>query len=439
MIDQIKNVLKELISAGFIQKSWWSFQAIQIKHRLRDSSPGRSLPAALITLAVGSILLTPFLAFVSSRSLGAVSAGETFNEQYAADAGIEFGIWSLLYSPAFRTQVDNNAGVPQALSFPGTLNGYTPTISVTGIPLGFWDTTPEDAPDGIDEGGSLAYAGGDRVYYLRGGKENDFGYYSISGDDWFPLAPTINNVDQGGSLTYGGGNFLFAFRGDNKDDFWRYNIGSNTWIAMDVAPDKVTRGGALVYDGGNYLYAFKGNKDEFWRYNITNDSWKDDLAAAPEKTGFGADLVYPGGNFIYAFEGNNKTGFWRYSISADSWTTLQDAPANVSDGGALAYHSGSYIYALRGNNSADFWRYTISTDTWTILTSSPFPVGAGGDLAFTHSEGGFAFQGGNMNGFWEFEVTPPRFDISSQAGDVTTNTRIELEGSSKEILFWDID
>ncbi len=62
--------------------------------------------------------MTPFLSFVSSRSLGTGAAGETFNEQYAADAGVEFGAWSVLNNPAFRSQVDLNAGVPQALSFP---------------------------------------------------------------------------------------------------------------------------------------------------------------------------------------------------------------------------------------------------------------------------------------------------------------------------------
>ena len=81
-----------------------------VRRFLAGSSPGRSLPAALITVAVGSILMTPFLSFVSSRSLGTGAAGETFNEQYAADAGVEFGAWSLLNNPTFRSQVDLNIG-----------------------------------------------------------------------------------------------------------------------------------------------------------------------------------------------------------------------------------------------------------------------------------------------------------------------------------------
>ncbi len=134
----------------------------------------------------------------------------------------------------------------------------------------------------------------------------------------------------------------------------------------------------------------------------------------------------------------NQPDFWRYSISGDSWSSMQDAPDRVNNGGALAYHSGSYIYALQGTGTG-FWRYTISGDSWTSLTGTPASVGRGGDLEFTHSEGGFAARGGNQVDFWEFEVTPPRYDISSQAGSVTTDIRLEIDGSTKTILFWDID
>ncbi len=150
------------------------------------SEAGQSLPAALITLAVASLLLTPFLTFVSSRSLGTGVAQETFNNLYAADAGVEYGIWRLLNVPSFRSQADLNAGTAQNLAFPGSLNGITPTISITALPIGSWFDR-EPAPKKINNGGSLAYAGGDRVFVLRG-KSKTFGYYSISGDQWFSLA-----------------------------------------------------------------------------------------------------------------------------------------------------------------------------------------------------------------------------------------------------------
>jgi hypothetical protein len=60
-------------------------------------------------------------------------------------------------------------------------------------------------------------------------------------------------------------------------------------------------------------------------------------------------------------------------------------------------------------------------------------------MVFTYSNGGFAAQGSNQTAFWEFQVTPPRYDITSQAGSVTTDARIEINGSLKTILFWDIN
>jgi hypothetical protein len=200
----------------------------KLRQGLKQES-GRSLPAALITLAVGSMLLTPFLSFVSTRSLGTRAATETFNEQYASDAGVEFGIWSLLNNSAFRTQVDINAGIPQPLAFPGPINGYTPTLSVTGLPIGSWYLR-QFFPSSINSGGSLAYAGGDRVYALRGNSTTTFGYYSIAADQWFNLANTPNAVGRGGALVYPGGNFLYALRGNNKDNFWRYNISNDSWV-----------------------------------------------------------------------------------------------------------------------------------------------------------------------------------------------------------------
>lgn len=423
-----------------IQNAWQRLRntvALVFKVRIASKhETGRSLPAALITLAVGSLLLTPFLSFVSTRSLGTQAAAETFNEQYAADAGIEFGIWNILYVSAFRTQVDNNPGIPYLVTLPGPINGYTPTVNVTGLPIGIWYLR-QFSPWAIDRGGSLAYPGGDRIYALRGTDSTTFGYYSISADQWFNLASTPAVVQRGGALVYAGGNFLYAFRGRNSNAFWRYNITTNNWASMENTPGKVSQGGSLVYPGGNYIYALRGNQTDFWRYNISSDSWSN-RANTPAKVGYGADLVATGGNTIFAFRGANTTDFWRYNISSDSWSTRQNTPARVTNGGALTYYSGNYIYALRGN-STGFWRYTDTMNNWTVLADTPIDVGRGGDLVFTHSQGGFAFRGGNQPDFWEFEVTPPRYDIQSQAGSVQIDARIEVDGSTKTILFWDIE
>jgi len=409
-----------------------------LRQGLKQDS-GRSLPAALITLAVGSLLLTPFLSFISSRSLGTRAAEGAFREQYAADAGIEFGIWSLLNDSAFRSQVDINAGTAQPLPFPDPINGFTPSITVTGIPFGNW-IVRQNHPSTISQGGSLVYTGGDRVYALAG-SSSDFGYYSILADQWFDLANTDENVGRGGSLVYDGGDYIYALRGGNKKDFWRFNINivNANWEIRADTLENVGAGGSLAFAGGN-IYALRGgNKDDFWLYDISGDEWSD-LAVTPSGVGAGGALVTVGGNTLYAVKGGNKTDFWRYTIdpgNPGSWSSRQNTPGNVGNGGALAYYSGDYIYSLQGKFNG-FWRYTVTMNSWSLLADTPNTQGIGGSLVFTHANGGYAFRGNSID-FWEFEVTPPRYEISSQAGSVDTDARFEIDGSTKTILFWDIE
>ncbi len=414
---------------------------VKLRRRLKLESGG-SLPSALITLAVGSLLLTPFLSFVSTRSLGTRAAGETFSEQYAADAGVEFGIWSLLNDLTFRTQVDSSIGTAQPLPFPSPINGYTPSLSVTGILIGNWYERQNHLP-AINQGGSLAYTEGyplgeHRVYALQGNGTKNFGYYSISTDQWIGRADTDKEVGQGGALVYGGDSFIYALRGNNKKEFWRYDIDGNSWSTMGKTPKNVSAGAALAYPGGNFIYALQGGgTDTFWEYSISKNKWKP-RKKIPVAVNAGGALVSVGGDTIYAFCGGNLTNFWRYTISTNSWVALQNTDSGVSNGGALAYYSGDYIYALQGN-STGFWRYAVTMDNWTVLEETLNPVGNGGSLVVTHSLGGFAFRGGNHSDFWKFEVTPPQYDISSQAGSVDTDARIEIDGSTNTILFWDID
>lgn len=411
---------------------------VKLRRGLKLESGG-SLPAALITLAVGSMLLTPFLSFVSTRSLGTRAAGETFHEQYAADAGVEYGIWSLLNDLEFRIQVDSSIGTAQPLPFLIPINGYTPSISVTGIPIGKWYLR-EFFPSAISSGGSLAYVPhvlGDRVYALRGNGTKNFGYYSILAEQWTSLKNTPKGVNQGGALVYPGGDYLYALRGDGENDFWRYDINDNKWKPMKDIGKKVEvgAGGALTYTGG-YIYALQGgNNKGFWRYNISKKTWKSMPPTLKDVGGGGALVAVE--EDLYAFRGKGKSDFWHYDTSSDSWSDLADALGNVGDGGSLAYYNGNYIYALQGK-STGFWRYAVTMNSWTVLEETLNPVGNGGSLVVTHSLGGFAFRGDKKNDFWEFDVIP-RFDISSQAGSVGTNARIEIYGSTNTILFWDIE
>jgi cytoskeletal protein CcmA (bactofilin family) len=57
---------------------------------------GQALPMALVVLGLGALMIAPFLGHVSTNLVGSRIYREIVEEQYAADAGIEFGVWHLL-------------------------------------------------------------------------------------------------------------------------------------------------------------------------------------------------------------------------------------------------------------------------------------------------------------------------------------------------------
>lgn len=435
--------------------------------RFRDGEAGRSLPAALIALALGSILLAPFLAFVSSRSLGTRAAAETFAEQYAADAGVEFAIWSLLNDPTVRSQADAAPGTPVTVAFPEPVNGVTPTVTVTGRPGGSWVAREPVSPDYAGPGGALAfpggYAGGNYIYAMMGQGSTAFKRYNRSNvadpwtnTNWIPQLYYLFLYWDGsyGDLAYSSGDDIYTFFPGYLSDSYliRYDAGPNTYTLLGITPDQIQQGATLIYGGTNaqgddLLFAFRGNGRTFWRYNIESGNWQE-MKKLPgfASAELGADLVYTGGDYIYALMGGNTTDFLRFDKEQGNkgkWEKMTDLPlpsgVGVGGGGSLAYHSGDYIYALQGGGSDQFWRYTISSDTWKALDPTPAGVDSGGDLVMVGPGNGYALRGGNNPEFWEFTVTPLQYDIQSQAGSSSIRARIQLDGGSPTIMFWDIE
>ena len=56
---------------------------------------GQALPLAIIALAVGTLVITPFIGHASSSLIGSRIYGEAIAYRSACDAGIEHAIWSL--------------------------------------------------------------------------------------------------------------------------------------------------------------------------------------------------------------------------------------------------------------------------------------------------------------------------------------------------------
>ena len=80
----------------------WGLNVRQIS-RLAGASPGQALPLALIALAIGAVLVTPFLTDVSVNLLASRRTDEAIADYYSADAGIEWALWRAKNDPTLTT------------------------------------------------------------------------------------------------------------------------------------------------------------------------------------------------------------------------------------------------------------------------------------------------------------------------------------------------
>lgn len=94
--------------------------------RMASDEKGQAFPLALIALAVGALLIMPFLNGVSTHLLASQKFAASTSEQYAADAGVEDAIWKVTYDRAVIPPGDT-----LSYSLDDPVNGITSSISIT--------------------------------------------------------------------------------------------------------------------------------------------------------------------------------------------------------------------------------------------------------------------------------------------------------------------
>lgn len=97
-----------------------------------NSEKGQTFPLALIALAVGSLVISPFLGHVSSVLTGSGIYGQAITEQYSCDAGIEWALWNLKGNPLLTTNTTYDAAPLEP--FPSEINSSSfPTTEIRFI------------------------------------------------------------------------------------------------------------------------------------------------------------------------------------------------------------------------------------------------------------------------------------------------------------------
>ncbi|MGD0795350.1 MAG: hypothetical protein ABR958_07195 [Dehalococcoidales bacterium] len=90
---------------------------------------GQALPVAIVALAIGALVVVPFLSHAGSSLIGSKVHGNILAEQSAADAGVEHAIWSLTWGNLARQFT--HAGDQVSYQLEETINGFNPAITIT--------------------------------------------------------------------------------------------------------------------------------------------------------------------------------------------------------------------------------------------------------------------------------------------------------------------
>jgi len=88
---------------------------------------GQALVVALVALAIGILLVSGFLYYVSTSQRAADAARQQTTDRYAADAGVEHAIWRLVHESGFTDTLE----MVTTVNYTITLNDQVVAITVT--------------------------------------------------------------------------------------------------------------------------------------------------------------------------------------------------------------------------------------------------------------------------------------------------------------------
>jgi len=111
-----------------------------------NSEKGQALPLAMLALAFGTLVISPFLGHASSSLVGSRIYGQVISEQYSCDAGVEWALWRLKENPVLTTNTTYHTSslepIPSEIndsSFPTTELRFVEDAGATEMIMPDWE------------------------------------------------------------------------------------------------------------------------------------------------------------------------------------------------------------------------------------------------------------------------------------------------------------
>jgi hypothetical protein len=251
-----------------------------------NNEKGQALPMAIVALAIGALVVVPFLSHAGTTLLDSRLFAQGISSGDAADAGVEHAIWSLTEGGLAAQIPDVNNS--QTYSLPESINGITPSVKVTtlskssggGGQKGSIDNAIIDSYTFGANGGempSIIPVGGN-IYAIAYGDWNHFGWVetvTITANGTITHAP-IDTLEFDTAACYepdiihvSGDYYAVAYRGQNNQGVCSsFTIAANGSIGNSVR-DTLTFDTAVCYEpdlvfvtGTYYAVAYRGQNNQ---------------------------------------------------------------------------------------------------------------------------------------------------------------------------------
>jgi hypothetical protein len=122
--------------------------------RLGGASEAQALPLTLVALALGALLVSPFLVSAGSNLLFSRQVDASIKDYYSADAGVEWALWHLTNDSTLTTSTSYTEAPLQPT--PAAINGFSfPTTEIRYVPDA--DMAEAVTPDWQTGGGAKCY------------------------------------------------------------------------------------------------------------------------------------------------------------------------------------------------------------------------------------------------------------------------------------------
>lgn len=164
----------------------------------RESESGKTLVIALLALAIGTMMVTGLLYYVSTGQRAVSAARQQITGRYSADAGVEHALWRIANQPAFR----------QALVLSGT-QFYTQVVNATTVAISVTQTITDPGTGGGSGGSQPVYAvrvePHQAAYVLPSGSVYTYDLFVINAgrvNDTFVTSMTLRFDTQSGNVRW---------------------------------------------------------------------------------------------------------------------------------------------------------------------------------------------------------------------------------------------